>query len=371
MLMRPFILFIACLAAIARHGDTYGADAAIGLGRNESVWSETLGEMRPLQVYLPPGYAKTRAAYPVLYLLDGDRNFLHTVAAVQFLAEGGRIPDTIVVAIANTDRARDLTPAMPGCRSDPRSEDGCGAGDRFLRFLTAELRPWIEKQYRTEPFRILVGHSRGGLFSFDTLFNHPDAFNAYIAISPALWWQDAAVLSGAEDKLRRLPPRRFLYFTDGNESEAITGTVPKVVELLQRAKPENLDWHYAHLANDQHMTTSHRTVYDGLETIFAGLQVPREVILAKGIKGIESHYSGLAARYGFAVSMPMGMLDWSGYFLLQQHKPEMAVAVFQRNVDLYPGEPSVYASLGSALEAVGRVEEAKEAYLHAYGRTGR
>lgn len=334
--------------------------AAVEVGRNVSLWSDTLGEARPLQIYVPPSHDKRHAPCIVVYVLDGGGNYLHTVAALQFLADAGRIPDAIVVAIPNVDRGRDLTPNVPGCGDD------CGHGDRFLTFLTKELIPWVDSHYHTAPFRVLTGHSRGGLYALNTLLNEPEAFNAYIAMSPALWWNGEIVLKGAEEKLKRLPPRRFLYMTDGDESEDLTKVVAKAVALLERAAPPNLDWKYQHLPNEEHMTTRHRSIYNGMESVFSGMQPPREVIRDQGIAGIEAHYAKLPARYGFDIPLPLGMADWCGYYLLQQKKPAMAVEVFQRNVEHYPTEPQAYSSLASALQAAGRQKEALEAATQAY-----
>jgi predicted alpha/beta superfamily hydrolase len=332
----------------------------IEIGRNETIWSEVLRESRPLQIHVPRAHDERRVACPVIYVLDGAGNFVHTVAAAQFLAEAGRIPESIVVAIPNVDRARDLTPNLPGCGDD------CGRGDRFFEFLTKELIPWVESRYRTAPFRVLTGHSRGGLYALHTLLNQSEAFNAYVAMSPALWWNDEAVLAGADEKLRSLPPRRFLYMTDGDESADLTASVAEAVALLRRAAPANLSWHYAHLANEEHMTTRHRSIYDGLEHIFSGMQVPPEIIRTRGIAGIEAHYATLKARYGFPIALPMGMVEWCGYYLLQQEKAPMAVEVFKRNAELHPTEARAYYGLASALSAAGREAEAHEAMTKAF-----
>lgn len=335
--------------------------AAIEIGQATSLWSEVLDESRPLQIHLPASYEQSRARYPVLYLLDGDRNFLHAVGAIEFLAEGGRIPEHIVVSIPNVDRSRDLTPCADGA-------DRCGGADKFLRFLQQDLFPWVEGKYRTERFRTIVGHSMGGQFAFHTLLNQPATFNAYIAISPALWVNDAAIFNKAEGKLAALPPQRFLYFSDGNESRDITNNVTRMAALMKQQRPAGLSWSSEHFADDQHATTPHKSLYNGLERIFSGVQVDRAVILSQGLKGVDAHYATLEARYGFKLQPPKGMLEWMGYFCLQQKKPAAAVEFFQRNVERFPNDASAYEALASGLEGAGRHEEAKAAFIKAYQR---
>ena len=68
-----------------------------------------------------------------------------------------------------------------------------GGADRFLEFIDGELKPWVNENFRTEPFEILGGHSFGGLFAVHVMLNRPDSFDAYIAVSPSLWWDDRVV----------------------------------------------------------------------------------------------------------------------------------------------------------------------------------
>jgi len=337
------------------------ATPEITIGRNISVWSEILGESRPLQIHLPSSYDRSRDSYPVLYLLDGDRNFHHVTGIVEFLSESGRIPEMIVVAIPNTDRARDLTPPAPGAAVGIG-----GAADVFLRYLTEELARWVETNYRTEPFRVLMGHSRGGLFAIYTLLNRPQAFTAYIAASPALWWNDRAIIKGARARLKEIPAPRFLYVTAGHESRTITESVAELVRVLDEGAAAGLEWRYRVLEQDNHYTTPHATVYQGLESIFSGWQVPESTILATGLKGVEAHYATVSRKYGFQVRPPKGMMAWVGDYLLQQDRPDEALAVRRRNAELYPRSPEVYVGLAEALERAGRGEEARAAYRKAY-----
>src|SRR5882672_3395991 len=85
-------------------------DPAITIGKKERLFSKVLNEERELWVYLPRSYNQSSDTYPVLYLLDGASHFEHVAALVEYLSNNLRIPQTIVVAIPNTDRVRDFTP---------------------------------------------------------------------------------------------------------------------------------------------------------------------------------------------------------------------------------------------------------------------
>ena len=157
----------------------------------------------------------------MLYLTDGEAQFAHTAATVEFLARNGRMPEMIVVAIGNTDRTRDLTPTKATLtRPDgsPMEFPTAGGADRFLTFIATELKPFVEKKYRTAPFSVFAGHSFGGLFAMHAFTARPETFNAYIAVSPTLTWDsDMPVRRTAELLRDRRELRKTLVVTMGDE----------------------------------------------------------------------------------------------------------------------------------------------------------
>jgi hypothetical protein len=82
-----------------------------------------------------------------------------------------------------------------------------GGADAFLDFFERELFPHVVGSYRTAPYRILIGHSFGGLFVVHTLVHRSDLFDAHVAISPGLWWDDSRLVGDARKFL--ITERRF------------------------------------------------------------------------------------------------------------------------------------------------------------------
>ena len=149
------------------------------IGETITLKSDILNEDRQILISKPAGYDQSSMKYPVMYLLDGNAHFHHTTGIIQFLWSIGNMPQMIVVAIPNTQRTRDLTPAT----SDTSSRlQNAGGADNFLKFIRRELMPHVESNYRTQPYKLLVGHSFGGLFAVNTLLTHPESFDAYVAI---------------------------------------------------------------------------------------------------------------------------------------------------------------------------------------------
>ncbi|WP_158261338.1 MULTISPECIES: alpha/beta hydrolase [Pirellulaceae] len=151
----------------------------------------------------PPGY-------PVLYVLDANAYF-SLAASLNRLRSRDPKTRALVVGIGYPidgtfdmkRRTFDLTTkASPEKLPPSRGGEGwpeSGGADHFLNFILGELKPLIAEKYSANSARqAIVGHSFGGLFVMHTFFTKPDAFQAYVAISPSGWWNDYALL--AEEK---------------------------------------------------------------------------------------------------------------------------------------------------------------------------
>jgi predicted alpha/beta superfamily hydrolase len=172
-------------------------DAAGVLDSHADFSSRLLGDRRRLTVYLPPGYAAApERRYPVLYLHDGQNLFDPAAAAfgvawdahrtAERLIDAGRIPPLILVGIDNTPARLDEYTI----HRDHREQAG-GRGLLYGRFLTEEVKPFIDDRYRTLPGRETTGvggSSLGGLISLAIVRAHGDVFGLCAALSPSLWW---------------------------------------------------------------------------------------------------------------------------------------------------------------------------------------
>ena len=160
-------------------------DVNVKVGVTDSLRSAVLKETRPLIIYLPPGYETSDKRYPVLYLLDGNRNaMLHAVAVMTTLRSNNSMPEIIVVGIDNIDRDRDMMPLST--KQYQVRNPGAAA---FLGFIGDELIPEVDKKYRTDGHRVLSGSSLSGLFVLYALLTKPQLFDSYIGRS-AGWLGD-------------------------------------------------------------------------------------------------------------------------------------------------------------------------------------
>lgn len=168
------------------------------------------GADQPHRIFLyRPAKAPPPEGWPVLYLTDGNACFATAVDALKVQSSypnGTNVGEGVIVAIGYPSdqpydplrRSWDLSPP-PGRIYPPFFPDSpdvkTGGGELFLTAIEGQLKPWIEEQVAIDSTRqSLFGHSFGGLFTLYALFSRPNAFNRWIAASPAIFWEDAAIL---------------------------------------------------------------------------------------------------------------------------------------------------------------------------------
>jgi predicted alpha/beta superfamily hydrolase len=195
--------------------------------------SKILANRRNVLVYLPRGYRRfSRRRYPVLYLQDGQNVFdaATSFAGVEWgvdetaqrLIRKNLIEPLIIVAIANTgdDRIHEYAPTRGVIDATAkRKKRSLGLARQYGRFLIEELKPYIDKRYRTKgeaEFTGLGGSSLGGLLTLSLGLWFPNVFTKLIVMSPSVWWDYQAVVKMVE-KLDEKPPLQIWLDTGTRE----------------------------------------------------------------------------------------------------------------------------------------------------------
>jgi predicted alpha/beta superfamily hydrolase len=352
---------VLCLTAIPlANANAQLEGDKIYLGEFRTLQSEVLGEERIILVYTPAGYDRGQTKYPVLFLLDGPAHFHHVTGIIEFMSRNRLIPQMIVVAIANTDRSRDLTPTQDKTRIG--NTPTAGGADNFLAFLKDELIPFVDQNYRTQPYRILIGHSFGGLFAMYCLIAAPETFNSYIAISPTFWWDDHFLARKAKLEFKdRLEMNNLLYITLGNEGQQMIDGAQRFATFLEDNAPAGLEWEYHFMENEDHSSIPHRSIYDGLEFLYRPWKMDN-ILLNGELADVQAHYDELSRRYGYKIVIEEVILNAMGYQALARAEYEKAIEIFKLAARLYPESANVYDSLGEGYEASNQLELAKENY---------
>jgi predicted alpha/beta superfamily hydrolase len=258
-----FLLVVVFISQATTASNIIEENISIGSSTRILIDSKVLSENRNLLVHLPDSYTKSNKHYPVLYLLDGERHFNHSILATRLLQEQQRAPELIIVAIPNVDGAR---------QRDLASEK-----EKFTQFLKDEVMSYIDKNYRTTGLNTLYGHSLAGYFTMNLLASNPDLFKNYIAASPPLQINGSEVYNKI---LRRIdinkPLDKSLYFTSASqaeEGERVTHAIKLIVKLLKDRKVEKLRWNYELLDYETHITGYYLSFFKGITHVFKSYKI--------------------------------------------------------------------------------------------------
>jgi hypothetical protein len=169
-----------------------------------------------LYINLPRGYGDTTKTFPVLFLIDAQWDFTFVQALYGQQYFDGFIPEMVIVGITwggkdpdyDKLRAHDLTP------TDVSHNGTYGNAPKFLSFITKEVIPFVEKNYRVDHSdRTLMGSSFGGLFTLYAMFQEPGVFKRYVLTSPAIQWDNRMIYSLNKtyaEQHKDLPAKMFI-----------------------------------------------------------------------------------------------------------------------------------------------------------------
>ena len=252
-------------------GNSFGQQSeSLIIGKKETLHSTVLNEERILNIYLPENYDNTKS-YPVIYLLDGTFNedFIHITGLVQYFSLQFKMPETIVVGIANVDRKRDFT-FHTDLEDLKKSYPTTGHSDAFIRFIEQELQPYITKHFNTNDTRYLIGQSLGGLLATEILLKKPDLFSHYLIVSPSLWWDDQSLLKQAPGLLnKQSDAKRYIYLSVGGEEHIVMQKdAKKLYSILKKSTVTNTQLIFNFMKEENHGTILHRSIYDALLNLF-------------------------------------------------------------------------------------------------------
>jgi len=243
---------------------------ATGDLRWKEIDSQVLAGKRRVTVWLPPGYKSPGNSsnivdatatdklekYRVVYFLDGQNLFDATRAAfgsewkadetAKALANQTPPLRLILVAIDNSkERMSEYTPVQDKVGDELVG----GQAEKYLSFITQEVKPWIDAEFSTDPrpeSTAIAGSSLGGLFALFATFQKPDVFGAGISMSPSLFWGREAMLQDCKRSVLGTwnMPKQKLWIDMGTDEGDSQETKERNVSRV-RAYVESLQSNYA------------------------------------------------------------------------------------------------------------------------------
>jgi len=396
LIMRPLLL-IALLTLFLTPLTAQQTNPVI-IGAIDTLHSQILNEQRIIWVHVPESArnaAQTKKKYPVVYLLDGDKNFTSVVGIIDLLSSvnGNDFwPEMIVVGILNTDRRRDLTPThvTGGLWVDSAFARSSGGGEAFMSFIEKELIPRIDSLYPTIPYRMLIGHSLGGLTVINSLVHNNKMFNSYVAIDPSMWWDQQRLLHEAGRALSSAPfAGKALFLAMAQTQPPGMDTVmiqqdttestlhPRSILQLSRhvmGNPKNgLQADFKYYEGETHVSVPLIATYDALHFIFREypLTFQNSYFADPTFKlalFLKAHYDNVGLKYCFTaedgrpLAPPEDLVNNLGFFVLGKKQFQKAEDMFTMNIKNYPSGFVTYGYLGDLYAAKGDKEKAITSY---------
>ncbi|PQJ68755.1 alpha/beta hydrolase [Polaribacter butkevichii] len=197
-------------------------------------------------LYLPPNYTTSTEKYDVIYMHDAQNLFDNKTSFVGEWSVDETLNELykkkgkgfIVVGIENggEKRIEEYTPWK-------NLKYGGGKGAIYVNFLINELKPFIDKNYRTKPApenTAIIGSSLGGLISFYGGLKHPEVFGKIGALSSSFWFSNK-VIKFAEENGNQKNTRLYLLAGDKEEAIMVTDTENMAERLIDLGFPlENI-----------------------------------------------------------------------------------------------------------------------------------
>ena len=334
----------------------FGQPESVGIGFLMEIESEIFHGARQIAISTPEGYTETEEKFPVLYVLDGTWNFHFVSGLVHQLSHSGDIPPIIVVGIYHENRNKELT--APG----PDGPSGnYGAAQQLLSHIEEELHPYLEKNYRIQPYKILAGHSFGGLFSLYAMRENPGFFQSILALSPSL---------GRNDEFEVLQARSFfegntsypesLYLALANEGGATYYGVQNYVKIVRRQGESSMRFAFDHLERENHVSMTIPGFWKGLKFIFEGYNPESLPGKLDELYLVEGHYQALSRRFGYKIDVPERYYEQFFREQLNQREWDYAFYLLERYKKAYPDSKQLTQAFVDIHTLMGNHDEAEK-----------
>ena len=274
----------------------------------------------------------------------------------------------IIVGIESLDRSRDLTPSRAGQGvyggvGDTGIQQSGGA-PKFLQFLEEELIPYVESNFRTHPYRLIEGHSFGGLFSTYALMEKPDIFDAYVIQAPALWWNTEEMTAKAKPffKSNSNLDKTIYFGVGGGDGWGMRQELKRYVQVIQEHPQKNLRFKHEEVGDEDHDTSRLLLNYYGLKYVFSDLIAPEELLSRYSHVAFLKGERKLMDKYGPHARRPVSNYVDIAMKLLEKENHLGAIVVFERAVETYPKYIGLITNLAKLYEKTRQNDKAIDTY---------
>jgi predicted alpha/beta superfamily hydrolase len=277
----------------------------------DTINSQRLKEKREITISLPASYEKNKTKkYPILVLLDGDYLLDPFQGVLSYGAYWDDLPEVIIVGISqnkNNERESD-------CSFDKDTGLPEGKGEDFFEFIGLELMPYIQKNFRTAPFKIIAGHDTTAGFLNFYLYKDQPLFDAYISLSPEL-------APGMEEQIpERLSlinqPIFYYQSTADGDLKKMQGRMKQLDSVAKLIKKPTLNYQFDEFKGASHYSLVLHSIPSALYQFFSVYQPISVIEFNEKIATLPSGYTDyLEKKYDMiekilGIKMPIRINDF-------------------------------------------------------------
>lgn len=334
----------------------------------DKIYSDKLSAEREITIQLPRDYnLDEEKRYPVFIVFDGDYLFEIVSGNVDYMSFWGDIPEAIVVGINQIDSRYNDTSVVDNINFTPISSTA-----NFFEFVSQELIPYINKNYRTTNFRVAVGHERTANFINFFLIKKVPIMNGYIAVSPKYTKKMKEYLA---QYLISSSQNIYYYLSTSNEDfQSISEDVLDFNQRLDSLNNENIHYKFQNLVIPSHYTLPAYTIPYSIEDMFSIYKdinrIEYDSIILKletsPVKYLEEKYEKIKNHFGVIKEMSINdfiaveqYIDEKEKFHFFKDLAKLATSKYRETI-----LPSYY--MGRFYEETGDTEKAMHIYRSAY-----
>ncbi len=343
----------------------------ITIGEKFKIYSKVLGEEKEIYVSLPHKYEERVHDYPVVFVLEAEFLFEAASTVTKYMAARSKMPQSIIVGLANGTHEK---------RYDLNLKKWNGKLDEYLSFFNTELIPYIEKKYRANSHRTIIGLSPTNGFLFEAFLSKPNMFKGYIALSAHLEWNRTEDIKLFDEIISIANnsnyPKNALYLGRADSdlilhSSAKDAYVDAKQKLIDQ-KPINATINIDVLDNEEHYLMSLAGIRNGFATIYPDSlwRNPGWIGWDKdenyAINHYKTYYDKLSSIYGFDI-YPVEDGHSYGYYLVGKAYSAKKWGTNKQLIDLlelgigyYPNSANLHIMLAEAYYTKGDTKLASE-----------
>ena len=337
----------------------------------DTISSQKLNEEREITIGLPASYQKhPNQKYPILVLLDGDFLFDPFQGALSYGNYWDDLPEVIIVGITqnkNNEREAD-------CMVDETTGLPSEKGEQFFEFIGMELIPYIQKKYRTAPFKMIAGLDTTAGFLNLYLYKDNPVFDAYISMSPEL---PTGMEEQIPDRLTAITKPIFYYQSSADgDVKKMRNRILALDEVAKNIKKETLNYRFDDFKGASHYSLVLNSIPSALYQIFSVYQPISTTEFNEKIATLPSGFVDyLVKKYdviekSFALKLPIRLNDFKAIeaAILKNKAYNEFDKLSQLARKNYPKSMLADYQLAQMYEKTGDNAKAVKSYLSAFQR---